>query len=125
MLDTGQHPQLGIEPLRESCLETLKDFTSRMNKAMDEAHLALSQAANDMARFYDAHQREAPLYEVGDRVWLNGKNITMTWPMKKLDHRWLGPYLVEKVISWSMYKLKLPLSCCQTHPVFSVMLLRP
>ena len=78
MIYTGQHPWLGIEPLRESCLETLKDFTSRMNKVTDEAHLALSQAANDMARFYDAHWREAPLYKVGDRVWLNGHNITMT-----------------------------------------------
>src|SRR5882724_2042371 len=42
MLDTGQHPWLSLEPLRESHLETLKDFTSRMNKATDKAHLALS-----------------------------------------------------------------------------------
>src|SRR5882724_3215369 len=83
MIDTGQQPWLGIEPLRESHLETLKDFTSRMNKATDEACLALSQAADDMARFYNVHWREAPLYEVGDRVWLNGQNITMTQLMKK------------------------------------------
>src|SRR5882724_11076176 len=42
MLDTGQHPWLGVEPLRESHLETLKDFTSRMNKVTDEACLAIS-----------------------------------------------------------------------------------
>jgi len=35
-----------------------------------------------MARFYDAHWREAPMYEVRDRVWLNSQNITMTRPMK-------------------------------------------
>jgi len=35
---TGQHPWLSVEPLRESHLETLKDFTSRMNKATDKAH---------------------------------------------------------------------------------------
>src|SRR5882724_9915549 len=78
-----------------------------------------------MARFYDAHQREAPLYEVGDRVWLNGQYITMTQPMKKLDHKWLRPYLVEKVILQSTYRLKLPSSFGQTHLVFSVTLLRP
>jgi len=110
MLDTGQHPWLGIEPLRESHLETLKDFTSRMNKATDKACSALSQAADNMARFYDVHRREAPLYEVRDRVWLNGQNITMTRPMKKLDHKWLGLYSVEKVISRSAYRLKLPSS---------------
>jgi len=78
MLDTRKYPWLGIEPLRESHQETLKDFTSRMNKATDEAHSALSQADDNMARFYDAHQREVPLYEVRDRVWLNGQNITTT-----------------------------------------------
>jgi len=42
MLNTGKHPQLGMEPLRESCLETLNDFTSRMGKATDEACSALT-----------------------------------------------------------------------------------
>src|SRR5882724_811654 len=30
MMDMGQNPQLSIEPLRESCLETLNDFASQM-----------------------------------------------------------------------------------------------
>jgi len=42
MLDTGQHPQLGVELLRESCLETLNDFASRMEKATEEARSALT-----------------------------------------------------------------------------------
>src|SRR5882724_8147285 len=78
MLDTGQHPRLGVEPLRESRLETLNDFTSRMEKATEAAHSALAQAADDMAQFYDANHREAPLYKVRDRVWLNSHNITTT-----------------------------------------------
>src|SRR5882724_8706277 len=75
MLDTGQHPGLGVEPLRESHLETLNNFASRMEKAAEEARSALARAADDMAQFYDAHRREVPLYEVGDKVWLNGHNI--------------------------------------------------
>src|SRR5467141_3042702 len=67
MMDTGQNPQLSIEPLRESCLKTLIDFASRMEVATKEAHLALSRAADNMACFYDAHQREAPLYVVRDK----------------------------------------------------------
>ena len=78
MLNTGQHPQPNVELLRESHLETLKDFASSMEKATDEACSALTQAADDMSRFYDAHHREALLYEIGDKVWLNGQNITMT-----------------------------------------------
>src|SRR5882724_9843222 len=71
MLYTRQHPRLSVELLRESRLETLNNFASRMEKATEEVHSALARAANDMARFYDAHHKEAPLYEVGDKVWLN------------------------------------------------------
>ena len=81
-----------------------------MDKATDKAHSVLSRAANDMARFYYTHQREAPLYEVRDKVWLNGQNVTMTRLMKKLDHKWLRLYPIEKVISRSAYRLKLPSS---------------
>jgi len=49
MLDTAQHPRLGVEPLRESRLETLNDFTSRMDKPTEEARSALARAADDMA----------------------------------------------------------------------------
>jgi len=116
-------PPTRIEPLRESHLKTLNDFASWMEVAMKEAHSALSRAADNMARFYDTNQREAPLYIVGDKVWLNGQNITMTHPMKKLDHKWLGPNPIDKVISQSAYQLKLPSSFSQTHPIFSVTLL--
>src|SRR5882724_6359622 len=42
MLNTGQHPRLGVEPLRESRFGTLNDFTSRMEKATEEARSALA-----------------------------------------------------------------------------------
>src|SRR5882672_3687453 len=138
MMDTRQNPQLGIEPLRESHLETLNDFTSWMEAATKEAHLALSRTADDMACFYDAYWRESPLYAVRDKVWLNGQNITTTSPMKKLDHKWLGLYPVDKVISWStnchhhlaehtLYSQSPcydPTRCMTLHPLSSAMELR-
>ena len=45
--------------------------------------------------------------------------------MKNLDYKWLGPYVVEWVISRSAYRLKLPTSFGNVHPVFSVTLLCP
>jgi len=58
-------------------------------------------------------------------MWLNGRNITMIHLMKKLEHKWLSPYPVEKVISKSAYWLKLPLALGCIHTIFSVTLLRP
>ena len=51
-----------------------------------------------MSKFYDTHWSEALVYVVGDKVWLNGQKLTMTWLMKQLDHKWLGPYSFDKVI---------------------------
>ena len=125
MLDNGQHPRLGLEPTRETRLEALDEFTTRMETATNEARSALSKAADDMARFYDLHRQAAPTYKIGDKVWLNAQNITTTRPMKKLDHKWLGPYVVNKVVSRNAYGLQLPPSFGRTHPVFSVNLLCP
>ena len=55
MLDMGQNPCLGFEPIRESRLESLDNFMSRMAQAMEEAQAAPVKVADDMAQFYDAH----------------------------------------------------------------------
>ena len=78
MLDTGQNPRLGVEPIHESQLETLDNFTSRMEQATKEACSALTKATDDMARFYDTHWHEAPQYNIGDKVWLSAENIRTT-----------------------------------------------
>ena len=39
--------------------------------------------------------------------------------------KWLGPYTIDWVISCNAYRLKLPTSFGQVHPVFSVTLLHP
>ena len=41
MLDNGQYPRLGVEPVRETRLETLREFTDHMEMATNEAHSAL------------------------------------------------------------------------------------
>ena len=68
MLDNGQHPRLEVEPIRETRLETLREFTDHMEIATNEACSALQRAADDMAHFYDIHHQHAPTYKVDDKV---------------------------------------------------------
>ena len=124
MLDAGQNPQLGFEPICESRLKSLDNFVSRMAQAMEEAQAALVKAADDMAQFYDAHQCEAPQYNVSDRVWLSLENVRTVRPMKKLDYKWLGPYIIEQVISHSAYRLKLPVKLTPSSQSLSYIPLR-
>ena len=64
-------------------------------------------------------------YSISDKVWLSSENIRTVRPMKKLDYKWLRPYIIEQVISHSAYQLKLPTAFGKVHPVFSVTLLCP
>jgi hypothetical protein len=77
-----------------------------------------------MARFHDAHQGDNPTFQVGDKVWLDSRNLKTFRPSKKLDDHWFGPFPIEQVISRNAYKLKLTPAFRQIHPVFHVSLLR-
>jgi hypothetical protein len=82
-----------------------------------------------MKQFADWKWEEAPLYVIGQRVWLNPWNIQTECPSKKLDVQWLGPFEVLAPVpkdahSPSTYRLVLPPSW-KVHPVFHVSLLQP
>ena len=124
MLNSGKHPRLGVEPLRESQHASVDDFVQRMQTARQEAEAALQQAADDMARYYDQQRGTAVNYKVGDQVWLDGKNIQTTRPSKKLSDKRYGPFEITKVVSQNVYKLQLPPSM-KLHPVFHTVKLHP
>lgn len=123
-LDTGRHPRMGTEPNRSSNVEAADEFASRITKATEEARSALNQAADDMARYYDAHRTDLEIFKVGDKVWLDSRNIKTTRPTKKLDDKWFGPFPIDKILSRNAYRLKLPTHFKKVHPVFHVSLLR-
>lgn len=120
----GEHPRMGFEPIRPGKIEAADVFASRMEDTLDEARAAMQKATDDMTRYYNAHRDGSVSYKVGDKVWLNGKNITTQRPTKKLDDKWYGPYPITQVISKNAYKVTLPKSWGRTHPVFNVSLLR-
>jgi hypothetical protein len=123
-MDSGQHPRMGIEPGFETKREAVEEFTSRIKKTTEEAQSALRQAAEDMARFHNAHRGKKTTFKVGEKVWLDSRNIKTNRPSKKLDDKWFGPFPIIEVISDNAYKLKLTPPFAKVHPVFNITLLR-
>ena len=76
-----------------------------MSQMQEEAKATLEHAADEMAQYYDRQRSPMPVYKVGAKVWLNAQNYTTTRPTKKLDHKWLGPFVIKKVISPAAVKL--------------------
>jgi len=126
LLDTGRQPRMGFEPRQPpSRLEAVNEFTDRMKDTLEEAKSALAKAKDDMARYYNRRRAPAPTFAPGDKVYLDSTDIHTTRPSKKLAHRRLGPYPVEKRIGKYAYRLTLPFSMRRLHPVFNVVKLTP
>jgi hypothetical protein len=123
-LDTGIHPRMGVEPIREPKHEHAEEFATRMKSSRQEAEAALTKAASEMKRYADHHKGEVPEYKVGQKVWLESSNYATDRPSKKLSHRRLGPFAIVEVVSPNAIKLKLP-PRLRIHPVVNVSNVRP
>ncbi len=110
-LDSGQHLRMGSEPTWSSTVETADDFAQQMSQIQDKAKATLEHAVDEMVWYYDHRRSPTPIYKVGAKVWLNAQNYMTTHPTKKLDHKWLGPFVIEKVVSPTA--IKLHLSSCK------------
>src|SRR5258708_35289427 len=91
-----------------------------MSQMQDKAKAALEHATDEMAQYYDCQRSPTPAYEVGAKVWLNTQNYMTTCPTKKLDHKWLSPFVIKKVISPATVKLCLSPHERGIHPVISI-----
>ena len=78
-----------------------------------------------MKDFYDRKKADACPYKIGDKVWLEGTNLSTTHPSKKLNDKCYGPFPIEKKEGPSSYRLMLPPTWKKIHPVFNESLLTP
>jgi RNase H-like domain found in reverse transcriptase/Reverse transcriptase (RNA-dependent DNA polymerase)/Integrase zinc binding domain/Chromo (CHRromatin Organisation MOdifier) domain len=113
------------EPITEETLmspERKGDMiVARLKDATDWAQLTMAGTQQEQERQADRHRNAAPAYKMGDKVWLNLKNIRTTRPSKKLDSR-AGKFTILEAMGPQTYRLDVPSG---VHNVFNVDLLRP
>ena len=63
-------------------------------------------------------------WKVGEKVWLDGKNLHLHYPSKKLAPKREGPFEISQVLSPVSYRLRLP-PTWKIHDVFHASLLSP
>ena len=121
MVDAGRHPWMGFEPQQpHSAVKSVAEFADRMAEGLAEAKAALGKAKDDYTQYYNRRRTPAPEFQVGDMVWLDSSDISITRPSRKLAHRRWGPYKVERKVGLASYRLHLPPDLNRLHPVFPV-----
>lgn len=84
---------------------------------------ALRQAQAQYVYQANKHRRATPLgtFRVGDRVYVHRGNFVppalRSTPSRKLQPRYFGPYTIDKIISSTSYRVRMPANV-RTHPVF-------
>jgi hypothetical protein len=68
--------------------------------------------------------KDTPKFQLGDLVWLEGRNLRTVQPTAKLAPKRHGPFKVTQVMSAVNYRLELPTQW-SIHPVFHIDLLTP
>jgi hypothetical protein len=125
----GYHPRCSIKvtsPQGVSTSPAAEDLVTKFKRIHSQIRSDLAEAQASYKKYYDAHAKEPPQFQIGDKVWLSRRNISTTRPSRKLDVRRLGPYRVVKRVGESKkaYELDLPPSM-RIHRVFHESLLSP
>ena len=82
--------------------------------------MALRKTQEEMKRYADRGRKETEEWRKGDRVLLSTKDLVFKErPSKKLMERYMGPYVIEEVVSSNVVKLRLP-SSMRIHLVVNV-----
>jgi len=90
---------MGFEPRQDpSSLEMVNEFTKRMESATEEAKSTIRKAQEDMTRYYNRRRSLAPIFQLGDWVYLDTSDIKTTCLSLKLSHRRLGPFEIERQV---------------------------
>ena len=75
-----------------------------------------------MKRQADRSRKEVEEYRVGDKVLISTKDISMELikrVIKKLTEKFIGPYIVKKIVLKNVVELELPVSLW-IHPVVNM-----
>ena len=117
-----KEPRMGFDIRKKRKNEKAEEFANEMKERHKEARVALVRSQKVMKKQADRSRKEAEEYRVGDKVLISTKDFLMELikrVIKKLTEKFIGPYVVRKIVSENAVELELPASL-RIHPVVNV-----
>ena len=118
----GKKPRMGFDIRKKGKNEKAEEFVKEMKEKHKEAKVALVKSQEKMKKQADRNRKEAEEYRVGDKVLISTKDFSAELrkrAMKKLTEKFIGPYVVRKIVSENAVELELSASL-RIHLVVNV-----
>ena len=118
----GREPRMGFDIRKKGKNKKAEEFVREMKERHEEARARLVKLQEKMKRQMDRSRKEAEEYKVGDKVLISTKDFSkelMKRATKKLTEKFIGPYVVRKIVSENAVELELPVSL-RVHSVVNV-----
>jgi len=117
-----REPRIDFDIRKKRKNEKAEEFVKEIKNRHEEAKVALVKLQEEMKRQVDRNRKEIEEYRVGDKVLISTKNFLMELmkrAMRKLMEKYIGPYVVKKIVSENVVELELPASL-RIHLVVNV-----
>ena len=106
MTNYGKELRMGGDIRKKGKVEKVMEFVERMKKVHEEVGAALKKAQEDMKKQADRSRKESEDWKKGNKVLLSTKDFVFKERLvKKLVERYVGPYMIEEVVSTNAVKL--------------------
>ena len=118
----GREPRMGFDIRKKEKNKKAEEFVREMKERHEEARAVLVKSQKEMKRQADRSRKEVEEYRVGDKVLIGMKYFSMELmkrTTKKLTEKFIGPYVVRKIMSENAVELEL-LALLRIHPVVNV-----
>ena len=118
----GRELRMGFDIRKKGKNEKAEEFVKEMKERYEEARAVLVKSQEEMKRQADRNRKEAEEYRVSDKVLISTKDFSaelMKRVTKKLTEKFIGPYMVRKIVLENAVELELPVSL-RVHPVVNV-----
>jgi len=120
MANYEKEMRMGGDIRRKGKVESATEFMKRMKRVHEKAEAALKKTQKEIKKYVNRSRKEIEKWKKGDRVLLSTKDLVFKErPVRKLTERYIGPYVIEEVVSSNAVKLLLP-SSMRIHPVVNV-----